>query len=98
MKETEKGGRRDFFDRPTSVFERFEMHVTTLNEGLQSHAPHTHQAEEFLLVIEGDVEEQIGETFNPATSGDLIFVDSMVSHTIANVGEGPATYFAFQWE
>ena len=32
---SEKGGRRNTFDRATSMFSRFEMHVTTLNRGLE---------------------------------------------------------------
>jgi hypothetical protein len=46
FKPHDKGGRRDFFDRPTAMFNRVEMHVTTLNEGLNSHLPHKHIAEE----------------------------------------------------
>ncbi len=98
FKPHDKGGRRDFFDRPTASFRRFEMHVTTLNEGLQSHPAHTHKAEEFILIMQGDVEEEIDGKFERATAGDLIFLDSMVPHGITNVGQGPAIYFAFQWE
>ncbi len=98
FKPHDKGGRRDFFDRPTASFRRFEMHVTTLNEGLQSHPAHTHKAEEFILVMQGDVEEEIDNRFERATAGDLIFLDSMVPHGITNVGQGPAIYFAFQWD
>ncbi len=42
---TEKGGRREFFNKPTSQLEKFEMHTTALNVGLNSHAPHTHKEE-----------------------------------------------------
>jgi (S)-ureidoglycine aminohydrolase len=35
----DKGGIRRYFDRATAMCERFEMHVTTLNEGLKSHEP-----------------------------------------------------------
>ncbi|MEZ4701335.1 MAG: cupin domain-containing protein [Rhodothermales bacterium] len=94
----DKGGRRNIMDRATAAFSRLEMHVTTLNEGLVSHPPHTHPAEEFLLPIEGDTRESIDGIDHPAATGDLIFVDSMVRHNIANTGAGATTYFAFQWE
>jgi (S)-ureidoglycine aminohydrolase len=94
----EKGARRSFFDRGTAMFERFEMHVTTLNEGLTSHAPHTHAAEEFILIRQSDVEESIDGTLHPATAGDLIFLASESLHGITSTGTGPAEYFAFQWE
>ena len=94
----DKGGRRQHFDRATTMFERFEMHVTTLNAGLQSHPPHTHDPEEFILVLEGDVEEYIDAKTYPGTAGDLVFLASQSLHGITNTGDTPATYFAFQWE
>ena len=98
VKETQKGERRHYFDGPTPSLSRFEMHVTTLNEGLRSHGVHTHREEEFLLIIKGDVEEHIDGVEHPATVGGLIFLDAMVPHTITNVGKGAAQYFAFKWE
>ena len=98
VRETKRGESRSYFDKPTASFSRFEMHVTTLKEGLRSHDVHTHREEEFLLIIKGQVEEHIDGTEYPATVGDLIFVDSMVPHTITNVGNGAARYFAFKWE
>jgi len=62
FKPHDKGGVRNFFQRPTAMTLRFEMHVTTLNEGLRSHDPHRHRAEEIIVVIDGKVEEQIGRS------------------------------------
>ncbi|CAN5318261.1 hypothetical protein BH20BAC1_BH20BAC1_21090 [soil metagenome] len=59
----DKGGIRIFFETPTSMARRMEMHVTNLNPGLKSHDPHTHRAAEIVLVIEGSTEMQIGEKF-----------------------------------
>lgn len=98
MRETETGGRRQIFDRATAMFDRFEMHVSTLKEGLTNHAAHTHRAEEFVLVIEGEVEMLIGESYQKASVGDLIFLESMIPHALNNIGSGPAEYFAFQWQ
>jgi (S)-ureidoglycine aminohydrolase len=94
----DKGGRRNVFDRATPHSERFEMHITTLNEGLMSHPPHTHEAAEILLLIEGEAEESIDGKWNPAKVGDIIFLQSMVPHAIRNTGKKPCTYFAFQFE
>lgn len=98
VRETQRGEHRGYFDRPTASLSRFEMHVTTLNEGLRSHDVHTHREEEFLLIIHSEVEEHIDGAEHRASAGDLIFLDAMVPHTITNVGEGPAQYFAFKWE
>ena len=97
FKPHDKGGRRDFFDRPTAMFDRVEMHVTTLNEGLNSHAPHKHIAEEMILLVNGNARMQIGESFYEGSKGDLFFLPSNQLHNLTNIGKGPTTYFAFQF-
>ena len=78
--------------------ERFEMHVTTLNGGLRSHDPHTHRAEEMVLLLEGTAEMQIAEDILPLASGGLVFLGSEIPHAIKNVGTKPCVYFAFQMQ
>lgn len=97
LKKTELGGRRDFFKRPTSQLKKFEMHTTSLHPGLDSHAPHTHPEEEIILILKGNVQEQIGNNFYNAAPGDLIFLSSGVLHKLKNTGAQPCEYFAFQW-
>ncbi len=92
------GGRRDYFEHPTAMQKRFEMHVTTLKEGLRSHAPHTHRAEEIVLMIEGYTEMQIGEKFYKGKTGDFFYLGSNVLHAIKNEGTKPCMYFAIQFE
>jgi (S)-ureidoglycine aminohydrolase len=98
FKPHDKGGRRDFFARPTAMSKRFEMHVTTLNEGIKSHDPHTHKAEEIVLVIDGKTEMQIGDKFYKGSAGNVYYLGSNISHAIQNDGRGTCTYFAFQFE
>jgi (S)-ureidoglycine aminohydrolase len=93
----DKGGVRRFFERGTAMATRYEMHVTTLNEGLKSHDPHTHVAEEIILLVQGDGQMQVGQNYYRAATGDVIFLNSMVPHAFKNTGKSPATYFAFQW-
>lgn len=92
-----KGGRRDYFRRSTAIFDYFEMHVTTLNPGIQSHPAHTHEAAEIILVIDGKVEEEIDGQFYNGQTGDLLFLASQSSHAIRNRGKKQCMYFAFQW-
>jgi (S)-ureidoglycine aminohydrolase len=94
---TEKGGRREFFNRPTSQLEKFEMHTTALNAGLDSHAPHTHKEEEIVLILRGNVEMYIGGNLYKAAPGDVVFLSSGVSHALKNTGSEQCEYFAFQW-
>ncbi len=97
FKKTEKGGRRDFFNRPTSQLEKFEMHTTALNPGFDSHAPHTHKEEEIVLLLKGNVQMYIAGELYKAAPGDVIFLSSGVSHALKNTGNEPCEYFAFQW-
>ena len=92
------GGRRDFFEKPTAMQQRFEMHVTTLKEGLKSHEPHTHRAEEIVWMLEGETEMQLGNGIVKTAPGGFYYLGSNVSHAIKNIGTKPATYFAFQFE
>jgi (S)-ureidoglycine aminohydrolase len=94
----DKGGIRRMFDRATAMTKRFEMHVTTLKEGLWSHPPHTHRAAEILLMIDNQAQESINGSLHPAQAGDLIFLESNVPHAIQNTSRGTCTYFAFQFE
>lgn len=98
FKPHDKGGIRSYFERPTSMGKRLEMHVTTLNPGIKSHDPHTHRAEEIVLMIEGETEMQIGNEFKKGSTGSLYYLGSNVLHAIRNTGSTPCTYFAFQFE
>jgi (S)-ureidoglycine aminohydrolase len=98
FKPHDKGGVRKYFEHPTSMFNRFEMHVTTLNPGLKSHEPHTHKAAEIVLMIAGDADMQIGDTHQKARKGDVIFLESNIPHALNNIGKNACMYFAFQWD
>ena len=95
---TDRGERRQFFNRPTALLEKFDMHATTLNKGEVSHLPHTHRQEEIIIVREGNITMQIGDKFYPAVPGDLVFLSSGVPHALQNTGNTATTYFAFQWQ
>jgi (S)-ureidoglycine aminohydrolase len=98
VEKTDRGERRQFFNRPTALFEKFDMHVTTLNKGSVSHLPHTHRQEEIILVKSGTISMQIGDKHYPATVGDIVFLPTGVAHALENTSNGPCTYFAFQWQ
>lgn len=97
MNKTDKGERREIFDRPTPMFGRFEVHATALNPGFDSHAPHTHRAEEIILMIKGDVTMQIGQNFHKTAPGDLVYLASGDLHAAKNTGNTQCGYFAIQW-
>ena len=92
------GGRKDLFERPTAMQKRFEMHITTLKEGLASHDPHKHRPEEIILMINGETEMMIGDKTYQAKAGDLYYARSNVLHGIKNIGASACMYFAIQFE
>ena len=92
------GGRRDFFETGTAMQKRFEIHLSTLKEGIRSHEPHTHKAEEIVLMINGNTEMQLGDQFKKVKPGGFYFLGSNVLHAIKNTGTNSSTYFAIQFE
>lgn len=86
------GARRDVVNQPTPTLERFQSHITTLNPGLASHAPHQHPLEELILVRDGTVEVTINDTTHRAGPGSALFYASNDFHAIRNIGNEPATY------
>jgi mannose-6-phosphate isomerase-like protein (cupin superfamily) len=98
FKNTDKGGGRKYFDRPTAMCENLEIHVTSLAHKGPSHAPHTHIETEITLVIDGDTEMTIdGKTYT-AGPGDLYFANSGTLHGISNASDKPCSYFAIKWK
>ena len=97
FKPHERGGVRQFFDRPTAMLNRFDIHVTQLNVGFKSHEPHTHVNEEIILMLDGNAEIQVGTTHQKANPGDVVLYGSNILHNLTNVGNTPCLYFAIQW-
>jgi XRE family transcriptional regulator, regulator of sulfur utilization len=94
---TAVGMRRDFFDRPTLTLKNFELHATTVEVGLASHAPHQHPDEELVLVKEGRLEVTINGTVSWAEAGSVIFFASNDLHGMRNGGDAPVTYHVIRW-
>jgi len=92
-----KGETRQVYDRPTTMFERFDVHATVLNNGFNSHDPHTHRAEELILMIRGDTQFQIAQNKYHGYTGDAILMTSKILHAAQNVGTAPCGYYAIQW-
>lgn len=92
-----KGGRIDYFERPTVMCKKFEMHVTQLNDKGPSHKPHAHKDSEIIIVISGSTEMTIAGESHQGSAGHLYFIPSNDFHGISNVGNTPCQYFAFRW-
>lgn len=97
FEENPKGGRRNVTQRPTATLKELEMHITTLEEGMTSHPPHTHVDEEIIVVLKGEVEEMINGSPYHLGTGSVIFLSSMDPHGIRNAGKGACEYYAIRW-
>lgn len=97
VKPTKVGSVRSYFDRPTAMCERLEMHVTTLDRKVESHAPHTHPETEIILMISGETAQMIDGKEYEGQAGDIYFMESESFHGIRNTSDQPTSYFAFKW-
>ncbi len=95
---TKVGFRRDVVRSPTATLDELEMHITTLNAGVESHPPHQHAAEELLIIKEGTLEALVNGEYRKVGPGSIVFQASNQPHTIKNIGTGPATYHVIQWQ
>lgn len=96
-RKTAVGESRQFLRSPTATLDELELHVTTLNPGQTSHAPHQHPNEELIIVRDGTVEVLVQGTWTRLGPGSVIFNASNESHAIRNVGAGPTTYHVVNW-
>jgi len=96
-KQTKTGFRRDVFDLPTPTLDRFHCHITTLDPGQTTGAPHRHPQEEFIVLKEGTLEVNIDGRKQTATAGSMIFFAANEMENMRNIGAAPATYYVIQF-
>jgi quercetin dioxygenase-like cupin family protein len=94
---TAAGLTRPVFDNPTVAMDKLEVHITTLNPGMESHPPHRHPWEEMLLVKDGDFEVSLNGRKQRAGPGALVFLASNDAHNARNVGSKPGTYYVINF-
>lgn len=98
VKQTDVGNVRQFFRTPVATLDELELHVTTLNPGLSSHAPHKHPNEELVIIKEGNVEVLSNGEWKKAGPGSVVFNASNQMHALKNVGTTPAVYHVINWK
>ena len=67
--------------------------VEVLEESANDEAESSHEGEEFLVVVSGQVEIRYAGTIHRLNPGDSIYYNSIVPHRVSAVG-GPATVYA----
>jgi quercetin dioxygenase-like cupin family protein len=96
-KPTDVGQYRHVVRAPTATLDELEMHVTTLNPGQTSHAPHRHPNEELVIISSGKIEAYSNGQTKVLGPGSIIFNASNQLHGVRNVGTEPATYHVINW-
>jgi quercetin dioxygenase-like cupin family protein len=94
---TAVGETRHVVKGPTATLDELEMHVTTLNPGMEPHPPHKHPNEELVFLDKGTVEALENGEWKRIGSGSIIFNASNVLHGLRNVGDTPAQYHVVSW-
>jgi len=82
---------------PTATLREFECHITCLNAGNASHAPHIHPQEELIVLREGTLDVHINGKETRVGPGSLFFFASYDWHAVKNVGDTQAKYFVFNF-
>jgi quercetin dioxygenase-like cupin family protein len=96
-RKTATGEVRSLCKTPTATVDQLEMHVTTLNPGMESHPPHRHVNEELIIIREGDCETLSNGAWIKVGPGSVIFNASNSLHGFRNIGAGPAIYHVINW-
>ncbi|WP_149273272.1 cupin domain-containing protein [Pareuzebyella sediminis] len=96
-KETKKGSSTPYFERPSAMCKKFEMHATQLNGKGPSHEPHSHLDSELIIVLEGQTQMTINNKNYTGETGDVYFIRSNDFHGISNIGDQPCRYYAIRW-
>jgi uncharacterized cupin superfamily protein len=97
FKPNNNGGRRDILRQATSTMKELEIHVTTLKEGINSHAPHNHPDEEFVLMRSGNADMNLDGKDYLGGPGSIFFLASMGMHGLNNTGSSACEYYAIRW-
>ena len=90
-----KKGRRFFYGKNHTGFS-LEMHETVLGGGTQTHAPHKHEHEEIVIVVEGTMETYLEGKTEIAEAGSVIYFGSNQMHSARNAGTAPCRYYVIE--
>ena len=90
-----KKGRR-FFLAATHTGFQVEVHETILGPGLETHAPHKHEHEEIVIVVEGTVEANMEGKKQTVPAGSVLVFGLNQMHNARNAGATPCRYYVVE--
>ncbi|MEO6231066.1 MAG: cupin domain-containing protein [Ferruginibacter sp.] len=96
-----KSGQREsrkLTEGTTLEFEFFEIHATTQEKGALPRPAHTQKdIEEMIIIKEGTAKCTIGNKTAVLGRGSVLLIPPLESQIFENAGEGPLTYYVFQF-
>jgi mannose-6-phosphate isomerase-like protein (cupin superfamily) len=97
LKPVATGARVTVFEAPTATLDKFHCHISTLNPGQNTGAPHRHPQEELVVIKSGSLEVNINGKIETAETGSMIFYAANELENMRNTGTTPATYYVIQF-
>jgi len=96
LKTSSDGGVLDFFSMAEGKTSRhMEPFMITVNPApAGSHALSSHEGEEFVYVLDGEIELEYGKDLHTLVAGDSIYYDSIVPHQLRAHGDASARILA----
>jgi quercetin dioxygenase-like cupin family protein len=90
-----KKGRAFFRGAEHSGF-NLEAHETILGAGTETHAPHKHEHEEIVIVVEGTAQTFMEGKMEIVEPGSVIHFGSNQMHSLRNAGTTPCRYYVIE--
>jgi mannose-6-phosphate isomerase-like protein (cupin superfamily) len=90
-----KKGRAFFRGAEHSGF-NLEAHETILGAGTATHAPHKHEHEEIVIVVEGTAQTFMEGKTETVEGGSVIYFGSNQMHSLRNAGTTPCRYYVIE--
>ncbi len=82
------------FEKRERVMEPFLITINPPSDSSEMEKPSTHDGEEFVYVLEGELEIQLEDEHFLLKPGDSIYYDASVPHRVLHRGQGPARVLA----
>jgi quercetin dioxygenase-like cupin family protein len=70
----------------------FSVHVSVIRAGEASHAPHVHEGEEVIFMLEGTAEVTVGDEVRTVGPNSAIYYTPNVPHGLRNIGTTDMRY------
>jgi quercetin dioxygenase-like cupin family protein len=90
-----KKGRAFFRGADHSGFD-LEAHETVLGPGTETHAPHKHEHDEIVILIEGTAQTFMEGKTETVEAGSVIHFGSNQLHSLRNAGTTPCRYYVIE--